>query len=203
MTGRTAYFGNLVRAIFLLAAGAASLAGKEAPAAMSDSPALVCAETSERDSRSSLTFAERVAYQCRIEEVYWRHRIWPKDRPDPKPALDAVMSGAQSEKKVADYLRASESAAEERGWPIRASELQAEMERMARDTKRPEVLSELFAALDNDPFVVAECLARPILAERGSGLSGLRDRLAAIDGTLDITSPIGGPTCLHAEIPCA
>ncbi len=40
-------------------------------------------------------------------------------------------------------------------------------------------------------------------AANGSGLSGLRDRLAAIDGTLDITSPIGGPTRLHAEIPCA
>jgi len=28
------------------------------------------------------------------------------------------------------------------------------------------VLRELFAALGNDPFVVAECLARPVLAER-------------------------------------
>ena len=39
-----------------------------------------------------LTFAERVAYQRAIEEVYWRHRIWPSERPDPKPSLDAVMS---------------------------------------------------------------------------------------------------------------
>ena len=30
------------------------------------------------------TFAERVAYQRAIENVYWRHRIWPKERPDPK-----------------------------------------------------------------------------------------------------------------------
>ena len=40
------------------------------------------------------------------------------------------------------------------------------MERMARDTKQPEVLHELFDALGNDPFVIAECLARPVLAER-------------------------------------
>jgi hypothetical protein len=26
---------------------------------------------------AGLTFAERVAYQRAIEEVYWRHRIWP------------------------------------------------------------------------------------------------------------------------------
>src|SRR5438270_768748 len=40
------------------------------------------------------------------------------------------------------------------------------MDRMAQLTKQPEVLRELFAALGNDPFVIAECLARPVLAER-------------------------------------
>ena len=57
-----------------------------------------------------LTFAERVTYQRAIEEVYWRHRIWPKENPNPKPSLDAVMSQAQLEKKVEDYLRKSQSA---------------------------------------------------------------------------------------------
>ena len=51
-------------------------------------------------SNRTLTFEERVSYQRSIEEVYWRHRIWPKERPDPKPSLDAVMSQAQLEKKV-------------------------------------------------------------------------------------------------------
>ena len=37
---------------------------------------------------------------------------------------------------------------------------------MARNTKQPEVLRELFEALGNDPSVIAECLARPVLAER-------------------------------------
>jgi hypothetical protein len=54
---------------------------------------------------AGLTFAERVAYQRAIEEVYWRHRIWPRERPDPKPSLDEVMSAQQIEKKVEDYLR--------------------------------------------------------------------------------------------------
>src|SRR5438067_2386257 len=35
-----------------------------------------------------------------------------------------------------------------------------------RMKKQPEVLRELFEALSNDPFVIAECLARPVLAER-------------------------------------
>src|SRR4029077_487656 len=40
------------------------------------------------------------------------------------------------------------------------------MDRTAQRTKKPEVLRELFAALGNDAFVIAECLARPALAER-------------------------------------
>ena len=37
---------------------------------------------------------------------------------------------------------------------------------------------------------------------RGSGLRGLADRVAALDGTLSLESPAGGGTHLHAEIPC-
>ena len=114
----------------------------------------------------SLSFADRVAYQTAIEDVYWRHRIWPNTNPGPKPPLDKVMSQADIEKKVTDYLRNSQAL--ETYWqrPITADQLQAEMERMASHTKQPEVLQELFKALGNDPFVIAECLARPILAER-------------------------------------
>ena len=119
-----------------------------------------------RVSETRLTFAERVAYQRAIENVYWRHRIWPKERPDPKPSLDAVISQAELEKKVADYLRKSQALEDYWQRPITAKQLQAEMNRMARHTRQPEVLRELFEALGNDPFVIAECLARPLLAER-------------------------------------
>ena len=117
-------------------------------------------------TQGTLTFAARVAYQRAIEEVYWRHRIWPKERPDPKPPLNAVMTHAQLEKKVTDYLRKSRALEDYWQRPITAERLQVEMNRMAKHTKQPEVLRELFAALGNDPLVVAECLARPILAER-------------------------------------
>jgi signal transduction histidine kinase len=39
-------------------------------------------------------------------------------------------------------------------------------------------------------------------AARGSGLRGLADRVAALDGTLSLDSPPGHGTRLHAEIPC-
>ena len=134
----------------------------------------------------AFSFVERVLFQRAIEDVYWRHRIWPRSRgenPDPKPSLDAVMSQAQLENKVRGYLR--DSLALEDYWqkPITAEQLQAEMDRMARDTKQPEVLRELFEALGNDPAVIAECLARPILAER------LIADLSAQDQTRHVESP--------------
>ncbi len=151
---------RLLLALFFCAAAICSMIVTGTPLAFwrSDAPARV--------SQRILTFAERVAYQRAIEEVYWRHRIWPKERPDPKPSLDAVMSQAQLEKKVADYLRKSQALQDYWQEPITSEQLQAEMDRMAKHTKQPEVLRELFAALGNDPFVIAECLARPVLAER-------------------------------------
>ena len=124
----------------------------------------------------TLTFVERVSYQQAIEQVYWRHRIWPKERPDAKPALDAVMTQAQLEKKVTDYERNSQALEDYWHRPITAEQLQAEMDRMAQHTKQREVLQELFEALGNDPFVIAECLARPILAERLLMNSDTNDR---------------------------
>jgi len=37
---------------------------------------------------------------------------------------------------------------------------------------------------------------------RGTGLTGLADRVAAVDGTVALSSPPGGPTLLHVELPC-
>ena len=114
----------------------------------------------------TLSFADLVAYQRAIEDVYWRHRIWPNTNPGPKPSLDAVMSQAQLERKVHDYLRKSQALQDYWQQPITSEQLQAEMNRMAQHTKQPEILRELFESLGNDPFVIAECLARPIRAER-------------------------------------
>src|SRR5438132_11036944 len=61
-------------------------------------------EAPSKGSQTTLTFAERVAYQRAIEEIYWRHRIWPKENANRKPSLDEVMSAQQIEKKVEEYL---------------------------------------------------------------------------------------------------
>ncbi|HQO21202.1 MAG TPA: hypothetical protein PK747_11025 [Acidobacteriota bacterium] len=117
-------------------------------------------------SREPLTFQERVKAQEAIERVYYSHRIWPKENPGPKPPFEKMVPKESIEAKVTDYLK--KCAALDQFWqrPIIASQLQAEMDRMAKGSKDPATLNELFAALQNDPYLIAECLARPVLADR-------------------------------------
>ena len=161
-------------------------------------------QISGAEGNRTLTFADRVAYQRAIEEVYWQHRIWPKANAGPKPPLDKVMSQAQIEKKVEDYLR--DSQALEAYWqkPIASEQLQDEIDRMAQNTKQPEVLQELFEALGNDPFVIAECLARPVLTERLVADLSANDkgqhfallRIQAAGGKFSITTSVGATYAL-------
>lgn len=37
---------------------------------------------------------------------------------------------------------------------------------------------------------------------QGGGLAGLTDRVEALDGSLTVSSPDGGPTVVHVEVPC-
>jgi N-acetylneuraminic acid mutarotase len=113
-----------------------------------------------------LTFQDRVAAQRAIEQVYWSHRIWPKENPGAKPPLSAVMSDDTIRAKVETYLR--ESSALARLWhrPIKGEQLQAELDRMAAGSHDPAMLREIYAALGNDPAVIAETLARQTLTDR-------------------------------------
>ena len=120
------------------------------------------------------------------------------------------MSQAQMETKVGDYLRDSQALEADWHRPITAEQLQAEMDRMAQHTNQPEVLREVFAALGNDPFVIAECLARPVLAEgllrkihegyqepldsrRGSAENQKRKPVAAVTGSYTLPIISTGP----------
>ncbi|MBA2434439.1 MAG: hypothetical protein H0V54_05020 [Chthoniobacterales bacterium] len=126
-------------------------------------------------ARGSLSFEERVAYQRKVEEVYWRHRVaTQKEQSAQIPFAEAMPENA-IRAKVEDSLR--KSAALARYWqrPVTAAQLQAEVARIASQTKQPEVLRELFSALDNNPAIIAECLARPLLVERQLGNWYARD----------------------------
>jgi N-acetylneuraminic acid mutarotase len=124
------------------------------------------AVTAAAQSSRPLDAGSRTAYQRAIEQVYWQHRIWPEQNTSPKPTLDSAISFSQLQDKAEDGLRLSNALESVWHQPITGAQLQAEMVRMTRDSKQPEVLIELFAALDSDPQVIAEVLARENLVER-------------------------------------
>lgn len=115
---------------------------------------------------SNLSFEERVQCQKIIEEVYWLHRIWPAQNTQPKPPLDSIMSEDQIRAKVEDVIKKSNALDKHWKRPITAEQLQAEMKRMAAHTRQPAILKQIWASLNNDPYLIAECFARTALVDR-------------------------------------
>lgn len=124
------------------------------------------ANESSNQIKKELKLEDRFNCQKKIEKIYWAHRIWPQENLEPKPALQSVMPDEVIKNKVEDYLKKSNALEYYWRMPIKSEQLQAEMERMAKNTKQPLVLEEIFNALNNDPYLIAECLARQILVER-------------------------------------
>ncbi len=116
-----------------------------------------------------LTFAERVAAQRAIERVQFPHRV------DTQRPFDEVLPPGVLEGKVRRYLQ--ESFALEQVWnrPITPAMLEAELRRIVSNTKFPDRLAEIFAALDRDPVLIQECFVRPVLSRRLAGEAFERD----------------------------
>ena len=115
---------------------------------------------------ASITLEKRVAAQKAIERVYYEHRIWPKENPGPKPPFEEMVPEEVLLRKVEMYLL--QSAALDHFWqaPLTGEQLQNELNRMTASSKDPQAVEELFDSLDHDAFLIAECLARSILADR-------------------------------------
>jgi N-acetylneuraminic acid mutarotase len=114
----------------------------------------------------AVTLDERVAAQRAIEQVYWRHRTWPAENPGSKPRFEAAVSDTAVRAKVDDTLRKSAALEALRHRSVSQADLQVELDRMARDTRAPDVLRELFEALGNDADLIAETLALPVVVDR-------------------------------------
>ncbi len=152
----------------------------------------------------TLTLEERIAAQTAIEQVYWSHRVWPKENPGPKPPLSEVMPASAIRAKVIDYLQQSNALDSIWQHAVTPVVLQAELDRMASGSKDPAMLSELYAALGNDPFVIAETLGRQTLVDRlihdwyasdtrfHGGVKASADRALDHCSSLDCAKTLGG-----------
>ncbi len=107
----------------------------------------------------NLSFEQRIKAQEAIERVYYGHQLGAS-----LPFEEAVPR-ALLEEKVRATLRRSVALASLWKQPVTGAMLHRELERIARDTAFPERLVELYRALGDDPVLIAECLARPVLVE--------------------------------------
>ncbi len=113
----------------------------------------------------ALSLEDRVACQAAVEQVYWQHRVAAGEA-QPRLPFEQAVPAAVLRRKAEDALRKTSALSQWWRTEITAEQLQAELDRMAASTQSPQVLAELFAALGNDPHLAAECIARPLLADR-------------------------------------
>jgi N-acetylneuraminic acid mutarotase len=109
---------------------------------------------------ADLSFDGRVRAQEAIERAYYSHQIGatgPFEEAAPQQLLRA---------KVERYLALSAALDVQWHSPITAEALGHEAERIATETRLPDRLLEIYAALGDDPDVIMECFVRPILVER-------------------------------------
>jgi len=120
----------------------------------------------EDSPRVPLSFNERVAAVEHIEDVYWAHRIWPEANPGSKPRRDELTSHEQIVAKVERSLLLEGVLEQVFGEHLTDRRIQVELNRIVKNTRHPVLLNDVFAALDHDPVLIAECYVRPRLVER-------------------------------------
>jgi N-acetylneuraminic acid mutarotase len=113
-----------------------------------------------------------------IEAVRWSHRMWPSANAGAKPALDQILPADTFVARADDNARRITALRTYWGRTLSEREVQAELDRMARDSRAPEALREMFAALGNDPDRIAQALVLPAMTDR------LIRRLYAYDASL-------------------
>src|SRR2546425_9943764 len=127
----------------------------------------------------SLGFEDRVGAQRAIERVYYSHQLGARRSFEEAVRQDIL------EAKVRTYLR--ETVALRTFWGVTVTDdmLRAELKRMSLQSRMPGRLRELYGALDHDPTLLLECLARPALVDRLSRSFFSYDRAIHADSRRD------------------
>lgn len=113
----------------------------------------------------ALTLNERVACNSAIESVRWSNRTWFESQDQAKPAFDQIVSRQALEDQAYRVLQLSHRLRST--WDAKPSEgeFTREIQRMQTFSGKPEVLAQMFEALNHDQQLIEECLVRPIWVE--------------------------------------
>jgi hypothetical protein len=113
----------------------------------------------------SLSLDERVECQLQVERFYYQNGGYGGEPITDPLELERILPRDLFRERVIRDVRLANALGEIWSQPVSLEDLQAEMNRMARETLLSEGLKELFNVLDNDPFLISECYVRPLLAQ--------------------------------------
>ncbi len=106
-----------------------------------------------------------LAPQSNIERVLEFHRHQPGTS-NSSPSVASAPDPKATQSKVGRIEQLARALREQWHIQLTPAALQGEIDRIVRDSRAPAVLQDLFNALDDDPSVIANCVARPLLVER-------------------------------------
>ena len=104
--------------------------------------------------------ADLHADRAAIERVYYQHRLGEK------PSFEQLLPPGALENLVQQDLRKEAALKKAYGIEVIPAQIDAEVHRITTTTRAPEILTEIKAALGNDPARFARTMAKPILVER-------------------------------------
>jgi len=101
-----------------------------------------------------------------VIDFKWSNQLWPKQNKQPKPTRSNVVNDFDLKLIIANDLAMSKALKYRYNEEISEEHLQADLNRMARNSKDPKKLIKLFNALHNDPVAVANCVSKPYLVKK-------------------------------------
>ncbi|MGW2021881.1 sensor histidine kinase [Streptomyces decoyicus] len=114
------------------------------------------------------------------------------------PALSALSARCTVPVTVTVDLDRRPAAAIEGIAYFTASEL---LQNVAKHSRATSATLDVWRTADRIMLLVSDNGRGGAHTEAGTGLAGLAERLDAVDGLLVVDSPVGGPTCITAELP--
>ena len=109
----------------------------------------------------NLSFEERARYHYEIEKARHFFRTGSAKRP-----FDEAYPHGTFEKKVEERMARSRLLIQRFGVRLSEEDLQGELDRMKRNSRRPDILKAMMDACHNDPAVMRQIIAEPALVDR-------------------------------------
>ncbi len=121
--------------------------------------------------------SDYMSYYLKCHQLYlshkWSQQYWPTENKQTKPKFSQVYSQEHVTEMITDSWMMERALSELFSYKIIRTMLQADLNRMAKNSRDPSGLKALFNAMKDDPELIANCVSRPYLIKKK-----LRDKFA-------------------------